>query len=379
LPVLADSTLVARIYHAVPDPSRWGRVVAALAAGVQARSAVLVLHTENHGQRRVFGAGVPVRRLRALERWLAREPRGFDLGRMPDRPGFVAASSRGARDPLAQSSLYRQWMQPQGLVHLLVGSLHSPRDHTCRLALFRGAPEGPFGGREIRLLEQLRLHLARAIEVQEAATFATATKAALVGLVNAHHLGVLVSDPNGRLLFANRKARAILEQRDGLVLERPELRSLEPCEAPRLRRAVADAALGASKEGEALLLSRASGRAPLRVLVSALHASQSLGGRESGAALLFVIDSESLGPSDAESLRTRFGLTHAEARVACRIAQGERPAEIARALEVSIATVRTHLQRVLEKTGTHRQSELVRCLLTGAGPEEATERPHSFE
>ena len=43
---------------------------------------------------------------------------------------------------------------------------------------------------------------------------------------------------------------------------------------------------------------------------------------------------------------------------------GLRP--IAEELAVSVSTVRIHLQRVFEKTGTHRQAALVRLLL-GAG------------
>jgi DNA-binding CsgD family transcriptional regulator len=32
-------------------------------------------------------------------------------------------------------------------------------------------------------------------------------------------------------------------------------------------------------------------------------------------------------------------------------------------LSVSVTTVRTHLQHVFDKTGTHRQAELIRTLL----------------
>jgi DNA-binding CsgD family transcriptional regulator len=39
--------------------------------------------------------------------------------------------------------------------------------------------------------------------------------------------------------------------------------------------------------------------------------------------------------------------------------------EIAEALDVGVATVRTHVQRLLAKTGTRRQSELVRLLVSG--------------
>ena len=38
--------------------------------------------------------------------------------------------------------------------------------------------------------------------------------------------------------------------------------------------------------------------------------------------------------------------------------------QVSEELSVSVDTVRTHLKHVFDKTGTHRQAELVRTLLT---------------
>ncbi|WP_433603099.1 LuxR C-terminal-related transcriptional regulator [Nocardia sp. CA-135953] len=55
-------------------------------------------------------------------------------------------------------------------------------------------------------------------------------------------------------------------------------------------------------------------------------------------------------------------MTGAEARVAAAALRGEGLRSIAEELAVSANTVRTHLRRVFEKTGTHRQAEPVRVL-----------------
>lgn len=65
-------------------------------------------------------------------------------------------------------------------------------------------------------------------------------------------------------------------------------------------------------------------------------------------------------------LRRIWGLTAAEARVAASLAAGLSPAEIAVRHGVSEATVRTQMRTIFEKTGTHRQGELIR-LLTSIG------------
>jgi DNA-binding CsgD family transcriptional regulator len=68
-------------------------------------------------------------------------------------------------------------------------------------------------------------------------------------------------------------------------------------------------------------------------------------------------------PSQAE-LRSLFALTPAEARVACLLPE-RTVEEIARDLGVRVATVRSHVQQLLSKTGARRQSELVRLLVSG--------------
>lgn len=61
-------------------------------------------------------------------------------------------------------------------------------------------------------------------------------------------------------------------------------------------------------------------------------------------------------------LRKLFGLTNGESDVALRVARGQGLAPISEDLSVSVATVKTHLQHVFDKTDTHRQAELVRLL-----------------
>ena len=46
------------------------------------------------------------------------------------------------------------------------------------------------------------------------------------------------------------------------------------------------------------------------------------------------------------------------------VGEGIEPMQMAEQLSVSITTIRTHLQRLFDKTGTRRQAELVRLVLT---------------
>jgi DNA-binding CsgD family transcriptional regulator len=63
-------------------------------------------------------------------------------------------------------------------------------------------------------------------------------------------------------------------------------------------------------------------------------------------------------------LRCHFGLTPAEARLALHLIAGETPQSAALKLNVSYETARSHLKNIFNKTGTHRQAELVVVILT---------------
>jgi len=78
---------------------------------------------------------------------------------------------------------------------------------------------------------------------------------------------------------------------------------------------------------------------------------------------IFVIDPQGTSDPTAQQLQLQFGLTPAEAELACEIAKGEGLVACAKALRVSRATASTHLQRIFEKTGTKRQAQLVRVIL----------------
>jgi DNA-binding NarL/FixJ family response regulator len=59
----------------------------------------------------------------------------------------------------------------------------------------------------------------------------------------------------------------------------------------------------------------------------------------------------------------RLVLTPREREVLALLAEGERDVDIARALVISVRTVRSHLDRIREKTGRRRRSELTRLAI----------------
>ena len=83
-------------------------------------------------------------------------------------------------------------------------------------------------------------------------------------------------------------------------------------------------------------------------------------GEDRPAVLLFIRDPEA--PLAVARLRELFGLTRTEAAVAAALARGQSLEDIAVQRGIGLGTVRTHLKRILAKTGTHRQAQAVALL-----------------
>ena len=79
--------------------------------------------------------------------------------------------------------------------------------------------------------------------------------------------------------------------------------------------------------------------------------------------ILFITDPEATVDLRRRQLGEDFGLTPAEAAVAVEVLEADGLQAAAGRLGISLATARTHLAHVFDKTGTRRQAQLVRLLL----------------
>jgi DNA-binding NarL/FixJ family response regulator len=82
------------------------------------------------------------------------------------------------------------------------------------------------------------------------------------------------------------------------------------------------------------------------------------------ACVVFVSDPDVAGETDEGLLRRLYTLTRAESKVAALLVRGNDVKAVSEQLEVSLNTTRTHVKRVLRKTNTRRQAELVAVVLS---------------
>lgn len=271
---------------------------------------------------------------------------------------------------LRRSEMYADYLHPRDLHEGLRFDLWVGDGWVQDISLIRAWSAGPFDDAELAMARRLLPHLQRAAAVarrlQEAESMAVAGFEAMDGL----RQPVFLTDVDARVLRANAAAERLLATSDTALTSMGTALS-GPTEAAtaQLRAVVA----GAARFG------RQSGRMRLHgpggaLDVVALPVSTDTGWTSLRGPAVLVMASgprpDDAGPSAAH-LAALFELTAAEAEVARLLARGCAVADIAGQLHRSVNTVRTHVARLMTKTGTHRQAALVRLLLH-APPEDAT-------
>jgi DNA-binding CsgD family transcriptional regulator len=216
-----------------------------------------------------------------------------------------------------------------------------------------------------RRLAQVMPHWARAARMQHR-NFELSGLASL-GLAGLDTLdfGVMVLQADMRVRYANSWAESLVQADANLALDNGLLRA-RPESLQGVLRDLLQAAVHGGRNGGAAAgswMHITSGGQPVPIIVMPLVSRQPVEGPwQLPAAMMLLGNSESRSVLDAAVLTSLFGLSKKESIIAIRLAAGETLNEIAEREFLSPHTVRVHIRDTLRKTGTHRQSELVRLL-----------------
>ena len=223
-----------------------------------------------------------------------------------------------------------------------------------------------WGHDQIQAIKRLAPHMRQFTRVRLAMADARALGASLAELLENRRLGIIQLDRRRRILEANDRARDILLKRNGLRDEAGVLTAEHPGEKAELQRLLAQALppYGVQGAGGSMKITRRKARAPLvleihpvRDMGTGIHAWQV-------STLVLVVDPAARPTVDPDLAAAVLGLTPTESRVAVALATGQTVAGIADALGCAESTVKTHLKRVYRKQGIHKQTELVRRVLS---------------
>jgi len=290
------------------------------------------------------------------------------------KPGQVFTREMVIDTPsLVRTEFYNDFGKPLGMFDFVGGALFNQGTGSGRITLFRlfrSQQAEPCGKEEMEYVRLLMPHLVRSIELQAKITYLENKSEVLLNTLDRISQAVILLDAEGKVQLLNQRSEAILGRNDGLTISGRELCAHSASENIALRKLIRDA--GSNARGKSIenpggnaLITRGDMLRHYCVTVTPLPPTE-FTGLETPALAVFIADpSDEVAAPDAR-LQVIFRFTPAETRLAQHLMLGMSLPAAAEKIGVSHNTVRTQLRRILEKTETRRQSELMR-VLTVAG------------
>ncbi len=360
LPVATFGAIVGDIYQCVLDPASWPGLLARICAAVGGPAGSIgVFHLGE--LRSVIEAETgtdPEWQRRLHEDYAAIGP--FVAAPLHFQEGdILSVGDVIDYDEFVQGRFYKEWVAPQGWSDSILSILVKGPDHLAFLGVSlaeRATPE-----HKARVAAFVP-HLARAIRISHLLGFTAAKAADLEAAVAGLSTGMILVDAELDVRGINPAAERLIREVGGLSIQNKRLRVPGSDAGAQLCAAVSAGAGGRLEgAGATILFDAASGTLGLLVHVMPL-AKPHARSREQAVAAIFLKNPASYRPPPIEAFVQRFALIPSETRVLLAIMDGKSPRAIATAQGIGMPTVRTHLHRLYDKTGTSGQADIVRLM-----------------
>jgi DNA-binding CsgD family transcriptional regulator len=354
------SDLLGAIYDCVLEPGRWPAALEQIGRRMDACAGQVMSRGENgHDFAATWGMSDAEQRL-YVEQYAAIDPVAtmpwhFDVDHLVTTKDFIS------HDELRTTRIYREYLKPRGWNDFLMVILEKSAARVTMLGFTRHEQAGFFGDSEMEIMSLVAPHVRRAVVLGEIIGGAAARTEDLATVFARLPMPAFLLDAEGRCMEPNAAAQLLLGQALHPADSGPNGGSVVRLGArdgvlPALGRMAAPASVPLTDE---------DGRAYVAHVVplgDTPRAGMAAHGR--AVAAVFVHEVGGLAPLPGEVLVKLYGLTPAETRLLALLARGLSLDEAAEALGVAMATARTHLARIFDKTGTRRQAELVRLVLS---------------
>ncbi len=365
---LSDKELldfIGAIYDCILDPKLWEPTLLKLSANLGFVNAIISAVDVDTGAALInVAAGVRPEHMATLQRH-ARGDFHKRGGRkrmvaLPDRESVIPsrATDRTTRD---KANLDTEWKMPQGILDTVAIGLD--RDGLLASVVFgRHVDAGPVEDHQLETLRVLAPHFARALEVMRLIGRTEAETSTASSLIDRTRSPGFLLDADANLVFANAAAKAMMAAGDVEQTAEGGIRiPMEIKSKTTLDRAIQSAL------NQTLAISgvvgiparRRDGSPMIAYVIPVRPVRLRQGMAPIVAVAVFISNPESASETPSEAAALLYDLTPAEIRVMELVAEGLSMPSVAKALGIRVTTAKTHLQHVFEKTGSHRQADLV--------------------
>lgn len=360
------SAVVDQVYEASLDASAWERTLEATCRFVGASKAALAAYSSrDRYQLQVHSGYEPgwidlLNRKYAAINPLVASHEGREVGEI------YSLSGAGLIGAFAGDPMYEEWVKPQGIYDVAEIVLDRSMAHAGALTYSRVEAEGVFTPEAIERIRLLFPHLRRSVLISHVLKMSRRGENELAEVLGNLAAGVFMLSGSGQVLRRNAAGEAMVGGRTLSAAPGSRLKFTDTSADRAFVEALRGAAAGAAALGGRGVSISVGGSGGTKYVAHLLPLSAALAEedlRTRGAELALFISPANPDLTRAlEVLTETYGLTGAERRVALALVEIGSTPMIADALGGSVATVRTHLRSLFQKTGARRQTEIVSLL-----------------
>ena len=270
-----------------------------------------------------------------------------------------------------QSEIYNEFLADRDVYHVLGG--HFVRSGSCvaRIGVHRSKQAGEFSKDDQQFLSRLVPHIQKAFKISRHIQEVKNTCQTATDTLDHMAIGIILINATGKPIYVNKSAESFTRSDSNLILKPFGLYTEIPHENIALQQFIQQATQGNRenrlKTGGAMTLCQTSSNQSLSIVITPLGENKTVLGLNvpQATAAIFISDSEQQQDLSSVLLRGLYKLTKAEAKLVNELVNGFSPNEIAERFGISKHTVRAQLKAIFQKTGTKRQTELVKLVLKG--------------
>jgi DNA-binding CsgD family transcriptional regulator len=375
LDVVSVSNLITQIYDCALEPSGWQKTISDLHILLGYSNAAMVLtELPSGGIASHITAGVPEPFLSTMQNYgdevLKHWGGPFTMANLPlDEPAVLTRVN--PTNSVYENRYYREWAEPQGLIDVLAIGLIRDVSMLGSIGMGRHQKAGPITDHDIASARIFVPHLQRAIAISRVFEMKSQQADMFGEVLDTISTPAIIVDDCLTVLYANVAAAAILARGDPLCQMAGRLRISKCNSKISLPESITDAKnifRARAGTGAGLALKDAAGHVYMLHVLPLKNSRFGQNFSERSQLVLFLAGYLRPDKMNRTAAAKAYDFTKAEARIFHMIGSGASVASVAALLGIKASTVRTHLIHIFEKTGLHRQSDIVRLCNDLAGP-----------
>lgn len=368
-----ESLLISRIYEAALEPGRWCVVLQSIAEFCQVGQCTMFFYD---AQCRARNFAVAARNREGvidkyLQEFIDLEAADFHRQLINLREGEVVTPKdlinlTGKSYDQIVGEEYMQTFLPQLEFRAGIILLHD--NMMCSglgVRNYQGSPA--LEPKALDFLARITPHMVQAMKIHNRITSVKQVNQAIQEVLKRINQGVFLLDADQRVIFSNAEAARILEAPNALDIGRyGKLYLSRPYENEHFQEQLLSLLTPVVAGGcPSAIEFVAPGQArPLRITLARVEAwSDKELAREGVAIAVFVNDPDRPGSVSDSYLQQAYALTPTECSIMKSLLKNKSISDIACARGTTLETARSQLKVILQKTGTHSQTELSRLMV----------------